>query len=74
MADINVNKEKSPDSTTSKCKIPYDPDDMSSYINKQPHKARRLSYSHDELDKTTLIDDSKVDNKNSPRSYVTHKN
>jgi hypothetical protein len=39
------------------------PDDMPSYIKQTTRqtKPRRLSYSADDLDKTTLIDDSKVD-------------
>ena len=65
MADVNVNKSStdSNDSTNSKRKNPYSPDDMPSYIKQTTRqiKPRRLSYSADDLDKTTLIDDSKVD-------------
>lgn len=65
MADVNVNKSSTDSnaSTNSKRKNPCSPDDMPSYIKQSTRqtKPRRLSYSADDLDKTTLIDDSKVD-------------
>ena len=65
MADVNVNKSSTDSnaSTNSKRKNPCSPDDMPSYIKQTTRqtKPRRLSYSADDLDKTTLIDHSKVD-------------
>ena len=80
MADVNVNKSSTDSnaSTNSKRKNPCSPDDMPSYIKQTTRqtKPRRLSYSADDLDKTTLIDDSKV-TKYSPEnqgSHLTYKN
>ena len=64
MADVNVNKSSTDSnaSTNSKRKNPCSPDDMPSYIKQTTRqtKPRRLSYSADDLDKTTLIDEQEL--------------